>query len=296
MKDAPFLPVKYDIVFRLFFADERNLEFLQSLLKSILRLPEDEYDHLEIVDPHLLRDVVDDKLAILDIKLYTKSRGIIHIEIQLQVTKEFVKRILYYDAKLISEQVKDGENYDKIRQVISILITDDKFIKQSSRYHHRFTLYDADAGVEFTDLLEVHSVELPKLPEDVDGTKLYDWACFIRADTEEELDNISKRNPEIERAANKLREISADKEARKLYERRLKALRDKAMFEREAENRGREEGREEGLQEGRQEGRQEGVQNTLLALTLLKQSKSVEEIKTATGLSQTEIEELRSAL
>ena len=54
--DRPFLPVKYDIVFRLFFADERNEEDLVDFLKSILHFPDSEYEFIEISDPILLPD------------------------------------------------------------------------------------------------------------------------------------------------------------------------------------------------------------------------------------------------
>ena len=50
----PLLSVKYDVIFRLFFADERNAEDLTSFLKSVLDLPADEYAEMEILDPHLL--------------------------------------------------------------------------------------------------------------------------------------------------------------------------------------------------------------------------------------------------
>ena len=40
--NRPFLPVKYDVVFRMFFADERNEDDLIDFLKSSLRLPDDE--------------------------------------------------------------------------------------------------------------------------------------------------------------------------------------------------------------------------------------------------------------
>ena len=83
MDKRAFLPIKSDVIFRLFYADERNEEFLISLLKSILRLPEDDYSRIEIADPHLLREFDGDKLAIIDVKLYTKNRKIIHIEIQV---------------------------------------------------------------------------------------------------------------------------------------------------------------------------------------------------------------------
>jgi len=55
---------------------------------------------------------------------------------------------------------------------------------------------------------------------------LYDWAKFIAAETEEELMLVAERNPQVQRAVVKLRELSADEKARDLYERREKALRD----------------------------------------------------------------------
>ena len=51
MGNREFLPVKSDVVFRLFFADERSIESLISFLKSVLRLPEDDYNEIEIADP-----------------------------------------------------------------------------------------------------------------------------------------------------------------------------------------------------------------------------------------------------
>ena len=46
MDNKAFLPVKSDVIFRLFYADERNEEFLISLLKSMLGLPEDDYHEI----------------------------------------------------------------------------------------------------------------------------------------------------------------------------------------------------------------------------------------------------------
>ena len=40
----PLLSVKSDVIFRLFFADERNVESLIGFLKSVIRLPEDDYN------------------------------------------------------------------------------------------------------------------------------------------------------------------------------------------------------------------------------------------------------------
>jgi len=224
------LPVKSDVIFRIFFADERNADELIRFLKAVVDLGEDEYEKIVVADPHLIREFVDDKLAIIDVKLHTMSGKIIHIEIQLKVPDEFKNRIVYYTAKLITEQIGDGGKYRNINKVISIIITDEPLISESQKYHHRFTLTDIDTGVQLSDLIEIHTLELEKLPETEDGTKLYDWAKFIDAETEEELDMLAQRNPEFRQPVVKLRALSADEKARDLYDRRKKAELDKAML------------------------------------------------------------------
>ncbi|MCL2103323.1 MAG: Rpn family recombination-promoting nuclease/putative transposase, partial [Syntrophorhabdaceae bacterium] len=42
-----------DFVFRLIFGDQRNVDILSAFLRSVLDIPNDEYDHLTIVDPYL---------------------------------------------------------------------------------------------------------------------------------------------------------------------------------------------------------------------------------------------------
>jgi predicted transposase/invertase (TIGR01784 family) len=247
-KIPEILPVKNDLIFRMFFADERNKEHLIALLKAVLRIPEEEYDDIEIADPLLLPDYIDDKYAVLDVKLYTKSKKIVHIEIQLQVTAALKKRILFYTSKLITEQIGSGSNYNEIQNVISIIITDQTLIHDDNIYRHRFTFHDCEAKINFSDLVEINTIELDKLPEATDGSPLYDWAKFIDAQTEEELTMIAERNPQVKEAVVKLRRLSADEQARWEYETKEKIRMDTAMFEQWA--------REEGMQEGRLEERE----------------------------------------
>jgi len=271
MEKTKILPVKSDIVFRLFFADERNVDFLKDFLKSVLQLSDEDYNEIEIIDPHLLPDQIGDKYSIIDVKLRTKSKKIIHIEIQLRVTPEMRERIIFYDAKLITEQLCSGDNYASIHKVISLVITDEKLIRESPNYHHRFTFYDKDSKVEFSDIIEIHTLELTKLPNNTDGTKLYDWAKFIAATTEEELNMVAERNPEVKKAVVTLRKLTADEQVRDMHERREKALRDIDSRERFARAEGKAEGKAEGLTQGITQGQAEIIE-------LLKSGKSPEEI------------------
>ena len=264
-----FLPVKSDIVFRLLFADERNTEFLIGFLQSVLLLPDDDYEDIEILDPHLLREFDSDKLGIVDVKVKTKSGKIIHTEIQLSLPVEMKERISYYIAKLVTEQLGIGDDYSQLKRVVSIIITDNNLIV-GDRYHHRFRMYDATAGIEFSDLIEINTLELNKLTAGADGSNLYKWARFIAAETEEELEMAAEMNPQIARAVVRLRELSADEKARDLYERREKARRDENSRLRGAEQKGKRD----------------------LLLAMIKSNLSILDIARYTGLSVDEVVQL----
>jgi predicted transposase/invertase (TIGR01784 family) len=270
-----FLPPKSDLVFKWLFGDERNIDLLTALLKSVLDLPESEYAAVSIVDPHLLREFEGDKLGILDVKVKTKSGKVIDIEIQVAAAPELKERIVFYSSGMITEQIGSGDDYDKIKRVISIIITDFDLVDESEPYHHCFTFYDSQHNVQFTDLVEIHTLELSKLPDKSDKTELYNWLRFLQAERKEEIDMLTKDNPQITRAVGVLMELSADEKARLLFESREKARRDEAS-------------RTKGAVKSAVKDTAKGF-----AKKLLKRNRSIEEIIEDTGLSREEIEELR---
>jgi len=268
--DVKFLSPKSDLIFKLLFGDERSVELLTDFLKSVLRLPADDYDEVTIVDPHLLREYISDKLGILDIKVKTKSKKSINIEIQLLPTPELRERVVYYSAKMVTEQVGSGEDYSKIKRVISIIITDYALIPGSHKYHNRYTLYDPETHTEFTDIIEVNTLELVKLPEAEDGTDLWVWMRFLSARSKEELNMVAEKSPQVKKAVVRLMELSNDERTRLLIESRQKM---------EWDNRAREQG-------ARSEER------TDIARNLLRRKRPIEEIVEDTGLSREAVEAL----
>ena len=180
-----FLSPRSDIIFKLLFGDERNIELITNFLKSVLRLPADDYDEVTIVDPHLLQEFKGDKLGVLDVKVKTRSKKVINVEIQIKPTSELRERIVYYSAKMVTEQMGSSDDYLKIKRVISIIITDFVLVPENDAYHNRYTLRDPETGSEFTDLVEVNTLELPKLPSSGDGTELWRWMKFLAAQNKE---------------------------------------------------------------------------------------------------------------
>ena len=122
----------------------------------------------------------------------------------------------------------------------------------------------------FTDKLEFHVVELPKLPKELkeDSDEILLWAKFINAEKKEEFDMLAERNPYIEKAYEKLQVISPDREKRLQYEAREKAILDYNQMMLEAREGGLkdglEQGIEQGIEQGLERGREEGIKAFIL--------------------------------
>ena len=270
---------KVDIAFKLLFGDERSKNILADFLKAALpELAEEEFEELTIVDPHLKREFIDDKLEILDVKLRTARGKSIDIDIQVSDVPEMRSRITYYLANMITEQIGRGGHYSDLKRAISIVITDYDFVPETVRCHTAYRMLETEEYFPFNDLMEIHVLNLERLPAEGEG-KLLDWLRFLKAETEEEFRMLAEKNPLIEEAYCKLQVMSEDEANRMIYEARLKAQRDEYSRIQGALQKGRQEGRQEGWQEGRKE----------VARTLKAFGDPVEKIAKATGLSADEI-------
>jgi predicted transposase/invertase (TIGR01784 family) len=282
MELNPLSPTN-DFVFKKIFGE--NLNILKDFLGAVLDLPAEDYQDLMVVDPNLDREYIDDKLGVLDVKVTTSSGKMLDIEVQVRPQRSIWKRMLFYTSKMIVEQVKSGDHYDRINRAISILIADFVMIKENGAYHNCFRLYDEKTGARFPESLEINTLELPKIQK-ADGTQLGNWMQFFRATTKEEFMDVSQTNPAINEAWGHIRVLSGDERARALADAREKARMDLASYISDAQY----EGHQKGLQEGRQEGRQE--EKFEIVRNALRENLPVEIVAKLTGLSYAEIQRL----
>ncbi|MCL2745343.1 MAG: Rpn family recombination-promoting nuclease/putative transposase, partial [Planctomycetaceae bacterium] len=216
---APLLlPLKSDFVFKLVFGDQRRIKLLTKFLQAVLDIPAKEYERVTVIDPNVKKEYRKDKAGILDVKITTKSGKVIDVEIQVEPEIPLIERIVFYQGKMVTEQIGEGEDYGVIKQVITIVITDFIMIPNSAEYHHTFRYYDAKHRVELTDLKEIHTLELPKLPKKSDTTELFDWLMLIRAKNREEYEMIAKKKPVFGEVVAVVKQLSADEQARMEYD------------------------------------------------------------------------------
>ncbi len=215
---------KVDFAFKQIMQNQRARV---GFLSAVLKLPPEDIRETQIVDPHLNKLHKGDKLGILDVRVCLNDDTEIDIEIQLAPFSAWTKRVLFYLAKLYGQQLKEGEPYERLKKCISISVLDFELFPEEKEFYSCFHLWEDRRQFLYTDQLELHVIELPKLPEECqEDSSILLWAKFLNAEEKEEIDMLSKKSPYIEAACETLRVISQDEQKQMEYLAREKAIRD----------------------------------------------------------------------
>ncbi len=161
-------------------------------------------------------------------------------------------RALFYLAKMYTEQIRPGQNYSVFKKCVSISILDFTLFPDNTDFYSCFHIREDSRHTLYTDKMEFHVLELPKLPDKLkeDSGDILLWAKFINAERKEEFDMLAEKNTYIESAYEQLQVISQDKQKRLEYEAREKAILDYNQGIFEAEQRGIQQGIQRGIQQG----------------------------------------------
>jgi len=247
----------YDFVFSFVFGNQKNIDNTKGFLKALLDIPDGDFSRLTVVNPSLKRYFKDGKDGIIDLKLTTESGKVIHIELQVEKTANLKNRMMYYASRMISDQLVVGEDYDELKQVISILICDHVLLEEEKYYINEYEMRNKQNN-SFTNLLRLYILELPKLPEKEDSA-VWPWLKFFKCKTKEEFNMLKKKHPELEKAVNNVVKISFRQRWRwMLLDMQMHAM-DKRVRKRQLQlelEESRAKGREEGRAEGRAEERE----------------------------------------
>ena len=236
---------KIDFAFKEIMTDEKaRIGFLSAMLK----LNPEDIKETTLLNTSLRKTYEDDKLGILDVRVLMNDDTEIDIEVQLSELSVWAERSLFYLAKMYTEQIKPGESYDKFKKCVSISILDFKLFDDTKDFYSCFHITEDTRHTLYTDKMEFHVLELPKLPEELkdDSDNILLWAKFINAERKEEFDMVADKDPYIKSAYQALQVISQDRQKRLEYEAREKAIRDHNQFMYEARQKGIEIGEKRG--------------------------------------------------
>ena len=304
------LPLTSDIVFKRVFSREGNEEILKALLEAILNI---KIAKVEVKNPELPRNLYDSKAGILDIKVEIDKNTICDVELQIQNENNIDKRSAFYMAKLLSDEIRKGEDYIQVKKTIVISIVNFDFYKRNSYHHIAHMRFDETKQEDYVDLgyieedeiatkeFEMHYIELPKfIRKNTEiKTEIEMWLWFIIGG-EEKVKMAKEKNEEIKKAIDLIDEMSMDPAEWEMYESRRLAIMDYNTGIHQAKLDGIEEGKKEGIEEGKKEGIEEGKaegkkeEKEKIAKELLKIGMKKEEVQKITELSIEEIEKINS--
>lgn len=236
------ISLKSDYAFKELFSHE-NVR--KQFLSDVLCIPLEDIKSAKLVNPHLWVRFRKQKQGILDVLMELNGDVIVNVEMQVRLLKHWLKRQLFYLAKMYTDELKRGEDYEKLRRCISIAVLDFDLM-EGAEYHSVYCLRDR-SGENLTDLFQVHVIELSK---ELQGTNAVDdWIRLFNAKRGEELDMIRVKSDGLREAIEILKEMSLSKSLRYQYEMNLKLKRDRKAEDDYVRDCGRAEGKAEGRAE-----------------------------------------------
>lgn len=280
MEEMFLMKPKIDYAFKEIMMDEQAR---MGFLSAVLKLDPSEIKETKILNTNLRKLHEDEKQGILDVRVLMNNATEVDIEIQLARMNAWSDRALFYLSKMYTEQIRPGQNYTVFKKCVSISILDFELFRGETDFYSSFHIREDSRHILYTDKMEFHVLELPKLPKELkeDSGDILLWAKFIDAERKEEFDMLAQKNPYISSAYQQLRTISQDREKRLEYEAREKAVLDYNQMMYESEQRGLEQG----IAQGREQGKTEVVLELVREGVL-----TIQEGARRLGMAETELE------
>lgn len=211
---SKFLDPKNDFAFKKIFGSERNKDILIHFLNDMISFK----DHGKIVDVSFLKTIQDPvtaskKTSIVDILCTDQNKNTYIVEMQVAKEKGFEKRAQYYASKAYISQAHAGGEYQDLKEVIFLAISDFIMFPNKKAYKSDHVILDKDNHDNDLKDFSFTFLELPKFNKDIDQlTNMCDkWAYFFKhaeETSENELPKLVGDDPIIERAFDELNRFS----------------------------------------------------------------------------------------
>ena len=287
-----YLDPKNDLAFKRIFGSEKNKYILIHFLNDALQKKEEE----KIEEIEFIKNTFDAlstglKSTAIDV-LCKDKKGIQYIvEMQVANVRGFEKRAQYYAANIYCSQMKSGEKYEKLKEVIFLAIVDFVMFPDKEGYISDHVILDKNTYERDLKDFSFTFIELPKFKKTkVEELENYleKWCYFFKnSDNEEGMSQlVGEEDKILEKAYDELKSFNWTKEELSNYEAMQKHIRDAIA----REDFVREEGKIEGKIEGKSEREAE------IVLSMLKENMDTPLISRLTGLSEEEIKKIKEQI
>ena len=268
-----FFTAKNDNVFKAIFCNENNTFLLKTLIERCLKI---KIEIIEIHAPEKIKENIYAKGQILDVLVKVDNR-LINIEVNSGFYDGVHRRNFGYAGSKYSEEVKIGENYLDMNEVIQINFT--WGLPQKYSILGEYLLVDKKTGIKFVDNFSIFEYNMDKIRELwYSGDKEYEFLAILDFN-KEELKKIGKGDKYMSEFKKKIESLNDNRE----YKEFLTAEEDM----KKTNNTFKEIGRREGLEDGKV------LEKIEIAKKMFKENIDEQIISKVTGLSLEKIQELK---
>ena len=271
--------IRFDWAIKKILRSKANFVVLEGLLSELLN---DDIKIQSILESESNQETADDKFNRVDLLVKDSKNQLIIIEVQVRKQIDYLQRMAYGTAKVMTEHIKKADKYKKIKKIISINIL----------------YFDLGEGADYiyhglTKLIGIHNNKELKLSKeqyeifseyyiinvnkfnDIAKNTLDQWIYFLK--NEEVKKNFKAKG--LKEAQEILSIMKLPEKEQKKYDRYLESLMDEDSWMLTYY----EVPYEEGIKKGRKEEKEK------TAILLYKENMPIKKISSITGLSEEEI-------
>ena len=199
-----------DYMFRALF--QKNNTALKGLLSALLHVHPVEILSVEIMNPIIIGETIQDKEFRLDIKAVLNGYQQINLEMQVVNRHDWPERSIGYLSRMYNNLHK-GDQYIDTKPSIHIGILNFSPFEEQPIFYSRNLLMDVLQHRIYSSKFAVNVLDLSHIELATEEDKSWDldfWAKLFKAKTWEEMKMIAKDNEYFTEASNTLRDLYAD--------------------------------------------------------------------------------------
>ena len=283
-----FLDPKNDYAFKKIFGTEKHKAILIHFLNDMLGFEGDK----KIADVDFLKtsqdpEIANQKQSIVDVLCRDEEGSQYIVEMQVAHSAGFEKRAQFYAARAYANQLKKGGAYHHLKEIIFLAISDFVMFPDKPGYCSTHVTLDTESFTRDLKDFYFSFLELPKFTKGIDQleTVVDKWAYFFKQapyTTPEEFDKLTADNLIFKEAYKVLDQYYWTEEELFTYEAEMKRVLDGRII------------LEHQLAVSKAEGKKEATFQ--IARRMASRNMSIDEIKAATDLSESELTELMAIL
>lgn len=213
---------------------QSNNKVLRGLICSLLHLEESEIHSVEITNPIILGEAIDDKEIRLDINVRLNNKSIINLEMQVANKLNWQNRSLIYLSRSF-DNLNRGHDYLDVQPAIHIGFLDYTLFQEQPEFYATYKLMNMKNHTVYSDNFVLSVVDLSRTDLATGEDKKYyidAWAKLFKATTWEEIKKMAATNEYLQEASKSIFQFNTDEQMRKLCRDRVEYYQDLHNYER----------------------------------------------------------------